>query len=297
MWIRRHRALGSEPLMASGVWTWSRLWYDRKRTEETAGPCIAACRKARLREIIVTMWGDDGGYCDFDSALAGLAFCAEKAYAQKMSEAALSARFRSVCGSDYAAQTLASGLEYTEGAYQLPASMLWDDPLLAIFLTGKQTPLRKLEAHYASLAAQLKPRRSDSGAGNIRHARLIAEALSAKIGMTRRLLGAYAARNRAGLAAVREEIPSLVRRLEKVAESLRDSWMQRNKPFGLEVIQIRMGGVIARCRELDRRLGEYLSGEVSDIPELEAHRKPAKRSEYRNVSSNYRSCATASTIL
>jgi len=28
-WIERHRKLGKEPLMGSGVWTWNKFWYDR----------------------------------------------------------------------------------------------------------------------------------------------------------------------------------------------------------------------------------------------------------------------------
>ena len=36
-WIGRHRAMGREPVMASGVWTWSQLWYNRQLTEQNAG--------------------------------------------------------------------------------------------------------------------------------------------------------------------------------------------------------------------------------------------------------------------
>jgi len=298
-WIKRHRALGYEPLMASGVWTWGKLWYDRKRTEDNAGACISACRKEHLREIFFTMWGDDGGYCDFDSALAGLAFCAEKAYAEKFSEKALKARFKSVCRADYKTQTLASNLEYADGIHQLPSFMLWDDPLLAIILSGKKSQLGKLEAHYAVLAAKLKQneKNSNKSGGNIQHLRLIAETISAKIGLTNRLFKAYSAGNRASIRAVRKEIPELIHLLEKTAGSLRSNWMQRNKPFGLEVVQIRMGGVIARCRELDHRLGEFISGEIKNIPELDANMKTVKWPGHRDAGSSYRSYATGSTIL
>lgn len=54
--IRRHRDIGFEPVMGSGIWTWTRLWYDHAKTEKTAVPCIQACRKQKVSELFFTMW-------------------------------------------------------------------------------------------------------------------------------------------------------------------------------------------------------------------------------------------------
>lgn len=291
--IKRHRAFGSEPLMASGVWTWSKFWHDRKLTEDNAGACIAACRKAHLHEMFFTLWGDDGEYCDFDSALAGLAFCAERAYAGSFSENALAARFRAVCKADYKIQKLAAELEQAGGRRLYPASILWDDPLLAMILSHQRAQgpkaLDKLERHYLALSRKLKPYDKDASAGRIRHGRLLARTLAAKIGLTKRLFTAYSARNRKQIIAVRKEIPALVRLLEEGADSFRSIWLERNKPFGLEVLQIRMAGLIARYRELDRRLAEYLTGRVGSLPELDENVKVPKGQPgggwYRSVAS------------
>ena len=61
--IQRHRDLGKEPVMGSGIWTWVRLWYDHSKTMLTTMPCIEVCREENISEIFFTMWGDDGGYC------------------------------------------------------------------------------------------------------------------------------------------------------------------------------------------------------------------------------------------
>ncbi|MEG2076780.1 MAG: beta-N-acetylhexosaminidase, partial [Victivallaceae bacterium] len=76
-WIERHRKLGHEPLMGSGIWTWNKFWYDKDTTQRTVVPCVQACREVGVKEIFFTMWGDDGGFCDFNSAMAGLFFAAE----------------------------------------------------------------------------------------------------------------------------------------------------------------------------------------------------------------------------
>lgn len=303
--IQRHRAMGFEPLMASGVWTWGKLWHDANRTRETAGPCIAACRETGLKEIFFTLWGDNGAYCDFDSALAGLAWCAETAFAPSVDDRMLAARFAAVCNADYPAHNLASGLESMDaGTYFGKAgrpvdtsddpnvsdfvfldsgSMLWEDPLMpvkfmdregAVADAVRQARWERLETHYASLAEGLRPHAGASGAGQLAHAHLLARTLAAKVGMQRRLIRACARRNRREWTALRGEVQPLIGLLRKTAASLRSNWMARNKPFGFETLQLRMAGVIERCHELDRRLDAVISGRKDAFPELEELLKP-----------------------
>lgn len=46
-------------------------------------------------------------------------------------------------------------------------------------------------------------------------------------------------------------------------------WLATYKPFGLEVIEKRYGGLRARLESLSDRLYAYLGGRVLEIPELE----------------------------
>ena len=166
-------------------------------------------------------------------------------------------------GGTFADQNIADGSALS------PASILWDDPLLLNHLLDRRAQWATMEKHYAELAVKLKPHTGQANAGKIKHAQLIAETLSAKIGLTRRLFSAYAAGDRRQLAAVRRGIAPLVRRLECTADSLRSNWMARNKPFGFEGLELRMAGVTARYKELDRRLAAYLAGPGHSIPELD----------------------------
>ncbi len=151
-WIQRHRALGFEPVMASGVWTWRMPWYGRAITERTVVPCVSACREAGLKEIVFAMWGDNGAYCEFDSALAGLAFAAEVTYGGDHPDPArIAARFAAVCGADYEAAVTAGDMIEPMN----PMLVLWDDPLLRI--AWKNHNLAKpgdwpnIAAHFARL--------------------------------------------------------------------------------------------------------------------------------------------------
>jgi hypothetical protein len=275
-WIARHRALGdpdtsaaAEPVMASGVWTWPTVWYDRARTEAYALPCIEACRASDVEEILFTMWGDDGSYCDFDSALAGLALVAEKAFASDVVSETLSTRFAAICGADYEMQCRASDLNNVLS----PSAVLWDDPLLGLYVRHAEVHqegiLLEAEQNYRALVIALEGHTEAQAAGDLNHAWLLARALGAKLSLARQLIEAYAVRDAHALADVRRQIPEVLNALRALSDSFRALWLDHNKPFGLEVLQVRFGGLIARYEELDARLGDYLTGKIAHIPELE----------------------------
>jgi hypothetical protein len=271
-WIARHRALtpGSDPVMASGVWTWPTVWYDRARTEAYALPCIEACRESNVEEILFTLWGDDGGYCDFDSALAGLALVAEKAFASDVVPDTLRARFAAVCDADYDWQCRASDLNNVLS----PSAVLWDDPLLGLYARHTEVHqegiLLEAEQTYRALVIALDEHTQDRATGDLNHAWLLARALEVKIGLARQLIEAYSVKDARALADVRRQIPEVLNALRALLDSFRALWLDHNKPFGLEVLQVRFGGLIARYEELDARLGDYLAGKITSIPELEA---------------------------
>jgi hypothetical protein len=299
-WIARHRAIGFEPVMASGVWTWARLWYDPALTEANAGACISACRETEVKELFFTLWGDDGAYCDFDSALAGLAFAAERSYSREVDPKNLAARFQTVCHADYDVVRRAGELNGPVSG----AAILWDDPLLGIFhqngrngevrmVNSETSGWRDVAEHFARLKDDLSSRAGGNEAGDIRHAALLADFLAHKVSLRLKLEQAYRVRDRSGLAEVRAEIPALVARLERLAESWRKQWLRRNKPFGLEVIQIRLAGLRARYLELRQRLDELLAGQVTTIPELDT---PAPKPQ-GDIGTNWHDLASGSVII
>lgn len=291
--IEAHRALGYEPVMASGIWSWPTPWHDWRRTEQFGGACVAACREAGLRELTFALWSDDGGYWDVDSALAGVALMGELCHGDGgVDEDALAARFTAVCGSDLATHRAASRINDALQA----CSVLWDDPLQAIYLRHAATEgtdaLRQAKAHYGEVVAALRGREGDTVAGDLGHAARVARLLAAKTGLAARLFDAYTAGDRAALAAIGGDIPAMVALIEDLAASFRRRWLACCQPFGLEVIQIRLAGQAARYRELEQRLREYLAGDIETIAELEAPLSeawlPARSLSYRALASGAR---------
>jgi len=271
-WFKRHRELGFEPIMASAVWTWSRPWYSREITEPAAGAAIRASKTSGTKEIIFTMWGDDGAYCDFDSALAGLAYVSELAYHSHIDESVLEKRFRAICSASYAANILAGELNEILPAPG-PIRCLSDDPLLAIDWHERRRSdpefwtqaARRLQA----LADKLATVRQDQGAGDLSHAHLFAKILARKISLASQVRRAYAQKDKGALKQALAEVKELISLIHDLDNSFRTQWLRRNKPFGLEALQIRLAGPARRCQELADRLEELLSGKIESIPEFD----------------------------
>ncbi len=292
-WIERHRQLGRVPVMASGVWAGNKFWYDRHITEKIVPPCLEACRETGVREVMFTLWGDDGLLCDLDSAFAGLAFAAEQAFTSEAPADRLNAKFDALF--DGASYDIIRGISELERKGVFPASTLWDDPLMNIFLAGVR--FRDWENGSTVFADALwtcrevfflvRQARTAGSAGDLTLAEFLAAALASKLTMVDGLLTTYLANDRPGLESVFPLIADYSRKLENLASAYRSMWLRNYKPFGLETMQIRFAGQAARLEELARRLRDYLDGHAPSLPELEEiQRVKGKGStwRYKNVS-------------
>ena len=280
-WIDRHRQMGKEPIMAGGVWTWNRLWAALPFSFVTTEACMTACREKGLQEVFVTLWGDDGGECDVFSALPGLQYFAELVYAGKVDPQLLRANFRGSCNADFDDWVKAAELDAVPGwidhvteqtwhsAGNASKWLLWQDPLLG--LMEPHTAHDQLTRHYTELAATLSAAAEKGGlAPRLRFPALIAGVLALKCPLRRALAAAYAAKDDAQLEHIADELlPALRTAVDELWACHRDLWLAACKPFGLEVIERRYGGLRTRLESLAVRLRRFRAGETDSIPELE----------------------------
>ena len=276
-WIDRHRALGSEPVMAGGVWTWNRFWTALPFTFTTLDACMGACREKGLREVFMTLWGDGGMECDIFSALPGVQYFAEHAYADAVDPDRLRANFRGACAADFDDWVRASDLDAVpclkkpaESSANVGKWLLWQDPFLAIM--DPQIGDADLRGHYEKLADDLFAAAGKGGpAERLRFPARVAAALALKAHLRRDLAAAYAANDRARLQrSLETDLPTLIERVRALWECHREMWFDTYKPFGWEVIERRYGGLLARLETVSDRVRAFLSGEIDTVPELEA---------------------------
>ena len=275
--IEKHRQIAGDPLMGSGVWTWDKFWYDHFTTRNTVDPCLKACRAKKLKEVFFTMWGDRGGYCDYDSAFAGLAFSAELAFTGKADETRLekvvSALFE---GSSYKAIT---ALGETMN-FNLPL-FLFDDPLMLMYFRScynseckfqtleKKADFFELKKSFEDAEKAVLKAPAKGNAGNMKLARALVKAATSKFAYADAAFKAVPKKDH------RKDAPTLLKLAKDYEKNISDfygefwqMWHEHNKPFGLESIQIRLGGQVIRAGELVIRLENFIASDEKVIPEL-----------------------------
>ena len=285
-WITRHRDMGTEPIMAGGIYTWNRFWTNLPWTFNATSACMQACRKTRLREVFMTMWGDDGAEHNLFSALPGVQFFAEYVYADQPDMRRMRTDFRAICQADFDTFVLASELDapgYLSKQRQqqklLNATnskpLLWQDPLLSI-IDPQITDPKRLARHYSELATKLaRVARTGGQNSHLRHPVLLAQALSIKVTLRRNLAAAYRSGNRTALKKIADtDLPKLRRIVRQLWRTHRDYWMKNCKPHGWETIERRYGGLLARLDGLGERLDDYLARRITTIPELTEKLEP-----------------------
>ena len=276
-WIQRHRELGHDPIMASGIWTWSRFWYDHFKTSAAVKPCVEACRKARLPQIFFTLWGDGNSYCEFDSAFAGIAYAADLCYGGNGSEDSLSPWLKAICSSDYSAILVGTGLQVPAPHNNQPISattILWDDPLLGIgwqgFLDACPDFWPQVLVKLRDLREKIAPFRGNQSEPDFDYLWRICDLMVRKLEFREALVLAYDLKDKDALHRLQEDqIPPLLDALAGLEQAFRRQWLRRNKPFGMETTQIRLGAGSTRYREAALRIQEYCQGQIETIEELE----------------------------
>ncbi|MBI4283841.1 MAG: beta-N-acetylhexosaminidase, partial [Chloroflexi bacterium] len=275
-YIDLHRRIGKEPIMAPGAWSSLGFWADLPLAYSTIKPCMAASRDKKVREAFICAWGDNGMENDIFSILPAVQFFAESAFSDRVDRKVLTDNFRGSCQTDISAYELASEIDLLkylkkpEGAVANPSKwLLWDDPLIG--LCEPQQDGLSFRKHYAELSGDLRKAAAKNPSMNrLVFPAQIATVLAIKCDCRKNLVAAYKARNKKELRRLlKKEVRPLLKEVKKLWLTHRKLWLDTYKPFGLEVIEIRYGGLILRLQELIMRLEQYLAGKVIGIPEFE----------------------------
>lgn len=282
-YIRRHRELCPDVVFAGGGWNWNGMGVSYGKVFASANAALASCKRQGVRQVILTLWGDDGAENNFFSALLALQLYAEHAYAAELDQDKLARRVQFCTGVSYQAfndlryldetpGTLPDNLEF--GSPANPAKfLLWQDPLLGLF--DRQVQGLDLPGHYARLAEQLDRhcRAYPARAALFELPHRLCAVLELKSDLGLRLKQAYDCDDRAALRAIADEqLPELVRRVRALRAAQRAHWMSTCKPFGWEVLDLRYGGLLARLESAAERLDDYLQGRITAIEELQPER-------------------------
>ncbi len=182
----------------------------------------------------------------------------------------LSERFTTICGGDYELSRRLADINDEFSAFGL----LWDDPLYGLYWKKRRAIDKsywdKRLMAYEKVLKYLDDTPSKYGAGDLQHLRRLIEFLAEKIRLRQQLETIMENPAKVQIQILAAAFRRQAVRAKHISASYRKIWLSRFKPFGLEVVQLRLAAQAERNLETARRLNENAKGCGIGLPELDA---------------------------
>ena len=254
-------------------------------------PAMESCRENGVDNVLITIWGDDGQETSQFTVLPVLHYAAE-IYRGNDDLDSIKAKFKELFDiefDDMLLLDLPSSVLVENNGGNMDKIMLFADPFMG-FYDCRVREDKSEEVQYKEFAEKLKPHTAHPEFGYLFEiAETLCRVLEYKYTLGVRTREAY----KAG------DVKEVVERYRKCEElvmnfynAMKKRWNIEEKPFGFEVIDIRLGGLKQRlihCREV---LEQFDKGEIEKIEELEVEIiQTGKRSQINEwthlVTANY----------
>lgn len=238
-------------------------------SEHEMKTAFSACRKYKMNRIINCSWNDGGAEASQFSNLPSIVNVSGYAYGKTRTQ--MKKEFQALTGYSYDAFMKLEWTEngcgtITEDIMRVTKVMLYNDLLTGQLDTEVNRAYTPCFARTAKALMHVKKGQYEYMFENMAQ---IARVTEVKYELGVRLREAYAAGDKEKMRALTKDMDETVRRLQKFIKTLRKQWMTELKPYGFEIQEYRLGGVIARIKGCKERVLQYVNGEVDKIPELE----------------------------
>ena len=277
------RTLTEKPMFAGGAWRWTGYIPHHKKTLETTLAAIEACRKERVKEVIVTSWGDDGSEAPLYTCMFGLVLYAYLDCHAEYREEEFAQYLKLYTGmgfNEWMRQGEPDLFEGTTGNnYDITPSkyLLYQDPLGSKFLhyirtltTDMDAVYKKLEQAFTEDAAHTDNPLQRSIA---QFYALMMKTLYYKWRLPLDIWEAYKKTDKKALQAlVENKLKPLKAALTETAKARRQVWTEECRAFGSEVLDHRFGAMLMRLEVTQEILTDYIQGKIRRIDELEEER-------------------------
>ena len=279
-----HQQISSRIGFAGGAWRWSGWVPQLPHSRYCAELALPSLKEHGIKEVVVTAWGDNGAECPVLSIMPILQQYAEYSYEQTQERSWISDRLRVCTGMEYELWFKLSEPDIVpdyagiqSGVINPSKYLLYQDPLLGIFDVHVK---ESYPEHYKECAQWLEEAAQNAGeyAYLFETIGALCRVLEMKSDFGIRLKRAYDDKNREVLEQLQDECLEIVRRVERFRELFYRQWMKECKPFGFEVQDQRLGGLVQRMYRCRGRIGEYLAGTSKTLEELEQTRLPVQAS-------------------
>ena len=277
--LENHKQLSDKTWFAGGVWSWRGMIPHNRFTLDAMLPALSACEKQGVRNVVFTMWGDDGAECSHFSQLPALYYLGQYAKGNR-DEEKIKAGFEKLVGISFDDFMEIDTPNEVRGYQQKNCNpskyMLYSDYFNDYLdYTICEGDGAKYEEYAAKLHAVAKKSRRygyvfDSAAK-------LCDVLAIKYELGLRTRNAYEAGNKETLRALaNNEYAKVEKLIDVFARSFEKQWFKDNKPHGFDVQDHHLGALIRRTQACRRRILDYVNGKIDRIEELEEALLPYK---------------------
>lgn len=275
--LESHKTLSENTWFAGGAWTWDGFaplnWYSL----QTMKPAMKSVAKNGVKNVLITVWGDDGRECSPVAVLPSLYAIRQYALGN-FDEDKIAKGFAKLFKVSYADFMMLDLPNRTEAPLlnsagkefpQCPCkSLLYADPFMGMF---DKAVMNVRPIPYARYASELKKaaKRVGEYAYLFDCMEKLCAALAIKAELGVRTRRAYQGRDLKAISSLVKEYATLEKKLAQFHASFRALWMKEYKPQGWEVQDARLGGLMQRIRTCRERLALYAKGKITVIEELE----------------------------
>lgn len=269
--LRSHEAIKPGTWFAGGLWSWEGFAPHNRFSIRATEAALEACEKNGVRDVILTLWGDDGGECARFALLPALFYAAQRAQGNR-DQAEIQKRFAEKFGvswEDFLLLDLpGSPNEDTKGVIDSEKYLLYNDPFQGLL----DSTLSGGEGERFARCARALESVPDMGQWSCLFdtQRELCRVLAYKAELGPKTRAAYRSGDRQALRALIEDYRMAEEGMERFYEAFRRQWDWENKSWGFEVQDIRLGGLRQRLRHCRETLESYLDGKTDRIEELEA---------------------------
>ncbi|WP_225046887.1 beta-N-acetylhexosaminidase [Lacticaseibacillus kribbianus] len=268
-----HQKLKQPLIFASGIWTWNGLAPTVRTAQATLRAGMAAAAKAGVRDVVTTMWGDDGSEVPLRAAWLGLQTFAEYQYHDTVPDAWAAAQFALMQGRDYNAYLL---LDKFENQLEDRPNMTIDDPGKILLYEDLllQRYRKNLEGfdyagHYAQLAQDLAGATvAEPDRPMFTYYAHLAHTLSLKATALLELQ-TLLARGPEAVPAVTQALNRLRQAMLVTIQEFRQLWHAERRGQGYEIMDLRLNGLIGRIDTTLWRVAAWVKGD-DQLEELQA---------------------------
>ena len=271
-------------LFAGGVWKWGG-WVPNFTKSFHDSICAAeACCTYGVQEIMVTLWGDDGDETPLAAVLPGLALFGLLRFGP-----AEPAQTDSMCRllSD-TPLSVYEAMEYLDLIPDLPEKnlealiphklLLYGDMASELFMGSITDDPRRLARYYRELSEKYtdlqNPIRDDQLRNILKMYHHLALALSTRCDAAVALHGGYKTKSPTAMDDAVRKLVLLAEQINQLHRAAVPVWSRECKGQGMEIIDLRLGGVQARCQALVQRLKLYQEGIIDTLTELDEPELP-----------------------